>query len=192
MNNLARHSPDTSTKTITEDGAYWLGSLFYAYSDGAFTWRTTDENPNSTAYRIIGGIATRQFGLFRASSYFGYQGTGTAGLGPAGGYVYGGALNYYPTPLWTISATVDGTINHAQANAPASALALTTPAITPLQIATSASTQITGVGLHSTYKISPQWTADGLFAYAANSISRQSGMERHLGSRRVTQLRYLA
>jgi len=158
-------SPDTSAKTITEDSAYWLGSLFYAYSDGAFTWRTTDQNPNSTAYRIVGGIGTRQFGLFRVSSYFGYQGTGTAGVGPSGGYVYGGALTYYPTPLLTLTAMVDETINHAPANAPASTLALGVPVIIPVQIATSSSVQITGVGLHSAYTITPQWTADAFFTF---------------------------
>ena len=40
--------------------------------------RSTDPNVPATAYRITGGIGTRQIGLFRASTYFGYQGSGAS------------------------------------------------------------------------------------------------------------------
>ena len=87
---------DFTATTFTEDGAFWLGSIFYAYSDGSFSMRdNTSPNPDSTAYRVIGGIGTRQFGLFRASLYIGHQGSEASGSGSAGGNVYGGSLTYY-------------------------------------------------------------------------------------------------
>jgi hypothetical protein len=65
-------SEDYTAKTFRENGAFWLGPVFYAYSDGSFTMRSnTSPNVDSTAYRVVGGIGTRQFGLFRASFYFG-------------------------------------------------------------------------------------------------------------------------
>ena len=63
--------------------------IFYAYSDGSFTLRdNSGPNSDSTAYRVIGGIGTRQFGLFSASFYFGHQGSEQSRA--AGGDVYGG------------------------------------------------------------------------------------------------------
>ena len=162
----ASQSQDFTAKTFTENAAFWLGPIFYAYSNGSFAITSYPApSPGTTAYRVIGGIGTRQFGLFRASAYFGYQGSDTSGFPSAGGNVVGGILTYYPTPLWTVSANFDETINIASALAPPSTQALTIPVTTPLQIATSSSTQTTATTLHSTYEISPQWTASGLFGY---------------------------
>lgn len=160
---------DYTNKTFTEDASFWLGSVFYAYSDGSYNIHATDPTSTSpattlTAYRIIGGIGTRQFGLFRASAYFGHQGSGASGTS-SGGNVYGGVLTYYPTQAWTISASVDETINIAPTNAPPSNLAIGIPGVTPLQIATSSSTQTTSAGLHASYEISPQWISAGLFGF---------------------------
>jgi hypothetical protein len=163
------NSFDYTNKTFSEDGAFWLGSVFYAYSTGSFNIRTTDPSSipgnNSTAYRIIGGIGTRQFGLFRASAYFGHQGYGTSGSGSSGGNVYGGALTYYPTSAWTISATVDESINLSPAGAAPSNQAIGIGGITPLQVSTSGSTQVTSTALHVSDAINPQWTASGTFGF---------------------------
>jgi hypothetical protein len=161
----ASRPQDFTAKTFTEDSAFWLGPVFYGYSDGSFTIH--DESPlgDSTAYRVIGGIGTRQFGLVRASAYFGHQGTGTSGGASTGGNVYGGALTYYPTPSWTLSVNLDETINLAPAGTPASTQALNISALTPLQIPVSSSTQITASSLRSDYHITPLWTVSGTFAY---------------------------
>jgi Putative beta-barrel porin 2 len=158
-------SPDYINKTFTEDASFWLGPVFYAYTDGSFNIRTTGQMGDSTAYRIVGGLGTRQFGLFRTSAYFGYQGSGASTPDTAGGDVYGAVLSYYPTTPWTISANVDESINHAPSNAPPSTQAIGIPGITPLQISLSSSTKITSTSLHSSYIINPQWTVNGLFAY---------------------------
>ena len=163
-------SSDYTNKTFTEDGSFWLGPLFYLYSDGTFNINTisptSNPNPTSTAYRIIGGLGTRQFAeFFRASGYFGHQGSDQPGSGSGGGNVYGGVLSYYPTSAWTISATADETINIAPAGAPPSNLAIGIGGITPLQVATSSSTRTMSTTLRASYTINPQWSVNGLFGF---------------------------
>lgn len=159
-------SMDYTATTFTESAAFWLGSVFYVYSNGVFAIDiNTFPNPDSDVYRVVGGIGTRQFGLFRASAYFGYQGTEVSGgFGSAAGDVYGGALTYYPTDHWTISATVDKTINISSITV-SSSQALSLPGLTPLLIPLSDSTDTTTVGLNTTYAISPQWSVSGTFSY---------------------------
>ena len=190
-------SADFINKTFNEDAAFWLGPVYYFYTDGTYNIRDTDANftstaSNSTAYRIIGGIGTRQFGLFRVSAYFGHQGSGASNSGSAGGNVYGGALTYYPTAAWTISANIDETINLAPAGAPPSTQAIGIPGITPLQIPLSSSTQITSASLHSSYTINPQWTLNGLFGYThvENIGSRNLGQQLRCG--RLCRIQYMA
>jgi hypothetical protein len=148
-------SQDTRSRSFTERAGVWLGPVFYAYSNGSIGTVVTDAtSASTTSYRVIGGLGTRQFGLFRSSVYFGHQ--GSEGGGRAGGDVYGGTLSYYPTPKWTITGAVDETINIAS-QASLSNLALTLPALTPVQIPLSASTRITSTSLQSGYEITPQW-----------------------------------
>jgi hypothetical protein len=158
-------TPGFTTSSFSENGAFWLGPVFYAYSNGSFA-RTSDAspNPNSTAYRVVGGIGTRQFGLFRGSVYFGHQGSEVQTSGSAGGDVYGGAISYYPTPAWTITAAIDETIN-VSSETSASTQALAIPISAPLQIPLSASTRIIGSSLQTTYTISKQWVTSGSFSY---------------------------
>jgi hypothetical protein len=156
-------SQDTRSRTFTERAGVWLGPVFYAYSNGSIgTVVTEATSASTTSYRVIGGIGTRQFGLFRGSAYFGHQ--GSEGGGTAGGDVYGGALSYYPTPYWTFSATVDETINISSQASPSN-LALTLPALTPVQIPLSASTRITSASLQSGYEITPQWFTSWQLGY---------------------------
>jgi hypothetical protein len=158
-------STDFSTQTFTENTSFWLDSVFYFYTSGSYNIRYTDPNIPSTAYRVIGGIGTRQIGLFRASAYVGYQGSGASTPDIAGGIVYGSALTYYATPLWTVSAHLDVTVNLAPSGTAASTEALNIPAITPLQVAVSNSTQVYSTSLQSTYTINPQWSVSSILGY---------------------------
>ena len=169
--------PNFNSRTLTERAAFWLGPLLYAYSNGSVTTFVTDATSGSTtsspsgstapspsfsttSYRVIGGLGTRQFGLFRGSLYFGYQASEGDGL-TAGGDVYGGALSYYPTAQWTLTGTVDRTINiSSSSQTSATNLALTLPGLTAEQIPLSASTIITSAGLQSSYEITSQWLAN--------------------------------
>jgi hypothetical protein len=169
---------DFGARTLTENAAFWLGSVFYIYSDGSYSMRSnTLPNPDSTAYRVIGGIGTRQFGLFRASAYFGHQGSDSSGFPSAGGDVLGGLLAYYPTAYWTVTANFDETINIAPSTALPSTQALSIPIAAPLQIAVSSSTQIAATTLRSDYAISPRWTASGIFGYTRVQFLGTPGWE---------------
>jgi hypothetical protein len=165
--------PNSNSRTLTESAAVWLGPLFYAYSNGSVgtvAMDATSALPSSsfTSYRVIGGLGTRQFGLFRSSAYFGHQGSEggsiTAGSITAGGDVYGGALSYYPTASWTLTGTVDRTIN-ISSQPSATNLALTLPGLTGVQVPLSASTLITSAALGSSYQIAPQWFTNSQLAY---------------------------
>ena len=110
-------------------------------------------------------FATRQVGLFRASAYFGHQGSGSPGSASSGGNLFGGVLTYYPTSAWTVSATIDETINLSPAGAAPSNQAIGIGGITPLQVSTSGSTQTTSTALNASYTINQQWTATGTFGF---------------------------
>jgi hypothetical protein len=189
--------PDLSRKSLTENASVWLGPLLYAYSNGTVSTVVTDATSSSTSsppsgsttpspsvsttsYRVIGGLGTPQFGLFRGSVYFGYQGSESGAVAGvpgavAGGDVYGGALSYYPTARWTLTGTVDRTINNSSSQTSANSspsqtlptnLALTVPGLAAEQIPLSASTEITSAGLLTTYQITPQWFAQCQLAYS--------------------------
>ena len=168
---------DYTAQTFTESAAFWLGSVFYAYSNGVFAIDTnTFPNPDSDVYRVVGGIGTRQLRLFRASAYFGYQGTEVSGGFGSAADVYGGALSYYPTKEWTISATVDKTINISSITV-SSSQSLSLSGLSPVLIPLSDSTDITTVGLNTNYVISPQWSVNGTLSYTHNAFIGSSIFE---------------
>jgi hypothetical protein len=166
-------SLSTRSRTFTESAGVWLGPVFYAYSNGSIGTVVTDAtSASTTSYRAIGGLGTRQFGLFRGSVYFGHQGSqsgsATGGNSSAEGDVYGGAISYYPTSTWTLTGAVDRTINIASniaSQASVTNLALTLPTLTPVQVALGASTHITSASLQSSYEITPQWFATWQLGY---------------------------
>jgi hypothetical protein len=158
----------TRSRTLTETAAVWLGPLLYAYSNGSLGTVVTDATSTSassstTSYRVVGGLGTRQFGLFRGSAYFGHQ--ASEGSTTAGGDVYGGTLSYYPLPKWTLTGALDTTINIAS-QASVTNLALTLPGLSAVQIPLSASTRITSASFQSTYEFTPQWFATWQLGHA--------------------------
>ena len=152
------------TNTVRENGSFALGPIVYAYSTGAFSTRTNAEgtDPYSQTYRIEGGLGTTQFAQFRSNLYYGYQGSDGDGSGISGGLLYGGRLIYYPSYVWTITASVDETINKAAGTGVSTqALDISSPEQIPL----SSSTRITHPALQTQYQIAPQWTASGNVSY---------------------------
>jgi Putative beta-barrel porin 2 len=166
-----------SSRTFTERAGVWLGPLFYAYSDGSIGTIVSDptstaSSTSTTAYRVVGGLGTRQFDLYRLSFYFGHQGSqssstigGAPNSGVAGGDVYGGVISYYPTAYLTFTGTLDRTTNISSQTG-ASNLALTLPTQLPIQVPLNSSGRITSVSLQSTYQIARQWFATGLLSYS--------------------------
>jgi hypothetical protein len=172
-------APDFSGRTLSERAAFWLNPLFYAYSNGSVSTVLTDATASTTAlsttsllpstlttsYRVIGGLGTRQFGLFRASAYYGYQGSEVTGT-TTGGDAYGGAVSYYPTAQWTLTGTIDRTINKSSSPTPTTNLALTLPGLTAEQIPLGASTEVTSAGLITSYQLTQQWLAQCQLVYS--------------------------
>ncbi len=163
---------NSTSRGLTENAAVWLGPLLYGYSNGSIATVVTEATSvSTTSYRVVGGLGTRQFGLWRGSVYFGHQGSRSssasavlAGSITAGGDVYGGLVSYYPTPEWTFTGTVDKTIN-VSSQAAATNLALSLPNFAAVQVPLTASTDITSTSLQSTYQITQQWLATALVGY---------------------------
>ena len=164
--------PSFNSRTFSERAAFWLGPLFYAYSNGSVSTFVTDEtfgltnsspSVSTTAYQVVGGLGTRQSALIYGSIYFGHQGSEGGGA-TAGGDVYGGALSYRPTNQWTLTGTVDRTVNIASQPFAAN-LALTLPGLTAVQVPIGASTVITSTGLRLSYEITRQWFANYQVGY---------------------------
>jgi hypothetical protein len=156
------------SKTFVEHAGFWLGPMLYAYSDGTIGTIVTDPtsfaaSTSTTSYRAIGGIGTRQIGLFKGSVYYGHQ--GSEGSTTGGGEVYGGALYYYPTPRLTLAGTVDLTTNVVTSQALTTNLALTLPGLNAVQIPLGTSAHITSTSLQSTYEFTPRWFATCQLAY---------------------------
>ena len=103
-----------ATQTYNSSGALWLTPILYAFSDGVVAMHRTAEgiDPYSQSFRARGGFGTTQFGGFSGNVYYGYQ-QSNSDTGKADGLVYGGRINYYPSVLWTLTASLDETINKA-------------------------------------------------------------------------------
>jgi hypothetical protein len=157
-------SQNYSSNTVSENGSFWLGSVFYVNTNGSFTTIAGTTGPDLNVYRVTGGIGTRQVGLWRVSGYAGYQGAMSDGTSPSGGEVAGGTLTYYVTPLWTLTANFDETVNRASSGG-TSNFAISTPVPTALQIPITSSTQIASATLRSDYKIAQQWLLSATFGY---------------------------
>ncbi|MET4389859.1 hypothetical protein ABIB73_005633 [Bradyrhizobium sp. F1.4.3] len=165
--------PNNSSRTFTERAGFWLGPLFYIYSEGVVGNVALDATPTSTpvsttSHRAVGGIGTSRIGLFRLSAYYGHQGSDSSGIGghaTAGGDVYGGRISYEPFRQWTLTGTVDITNNIASSSA-ATDLALALPGVVAVQIPTTASARIASASVQSSYEISQLWSADCLVSYS--------------------------
>jgi len=165
--------PNSSSRTLTERASFWLGPLFYVYSDGVFGTVALDSTPASvststTSHRVVGGLGTNRIGLFRLSAYYGHQGSDTSSIGgqsTAGGDVFGGRISYEPFRQWTLSGTVDITNNIASSSA-ASNLAISLPGVVAVQIPTTASTRIASASVQSSYEINRQWFSSALVSYS--------------------------
>lgn len=163
---------DTSSRTFSENAAFWLSPLFYAYSSGVVsTVATSATSSSTTSYRVLGGLGSRQFGLWRGSVYFGHQGSRTSNTSAgapntisAGGDIYGASISYYPTPQLTFKGTVDRTTNISSGTS-VTDLALSLPNFSAVQVPLTASTHIISASLRTDYEIAPLWFAGCQLGY---------------------------
>jgi Putative beta-barrel porin 2 len=152
-------------QTSHDGGAFWLtGRIgyrfpsFYVFAEGSGIWQGFNNSIfNTDGYRVVGGVGTANPGsLWQAEVYGGYQaqfqrnsqtfpsGIPTGVPADTNSGVFGGRLSWYPTPYWTLIASVDETLGIS--TFPNSI----TPAGTPL-LATTAI-------LQTTYGLSRLWS----------------------------------
>jgi len=168
---------DYSVKSFSGSAAFWLGPLFYVYSNGSLAENSTVTGI-TTVYRAVGGVGVRVDKSFGGSVYYGQQGSTSSGSA-AGGAVFGTSLSYNPSVNWSLTATFDETINNAPqgANAPTN-FAQSLPGDPSLQIPLTASTITRSFGLTSNYAITQQWSL---------ATSGHYSLIDYIGSTRVDQ-----
>jgi hypothetical protein len=115
----------------TGRGGFWITPYVNAYVQGMLDWRryAAANVLDSSGYRVVGGLATPQVGLFQGEVYGGYQEEryDNSFFGNYSSSVYGGKLAYFPTRYWIIRAIVDRTISVSTLGSAAS-VATVTPA----------------------------------------------------------------
>jgi hypothetical protein len=101
--------------TTTGRLGYWVTPYLNAYVQGSGDWRryAAADVFDSHGYRVTGGLATPDVGLWQGEVYGGYQAESYDYFlfGTVSSDVFGGRLSYFPTRYWTIKLLVDRTIS---------------------------------------------------------------------------------
>ena len=98
------------------NGGFWLTPLLYTYGSGIKAFSLPSVGPDSSSYRVVGGLGTAPISLFNVSAYFGWQGTDVVNNGTAGGDVYGGILSYFPTAVWNMERGGQSSDEHLESD----------------------------------------------------------------------------
>jgi opacity protein-like surface antigen len=109
----------------------------------------------ANSYIARAGIGTAHIWLFQGSAYYGHQGTAVDGDGKAGGDIYGGVLNFFPTDQWNMKVRVDRVRNLSDITATTN-FGLAGLAFAAIPVATSSSVQSTTITGQTDYQLSPQ------------------------------------
>jgi opacity protein-like surface antigen len=109
----------------------------------------------ANSYVARAGIGSARIWLFQASAYYGHQGTAVDGDGKAGGDIYGGVLNFFPTDQWNMKVSVDRVRNLSDISE-ATNIGLAGLAFAAVPVATSASVQATTITGQTNYQLSQQ------------------------------------
>jgi hypothetical protein len=164
-------SPNYYKEVYNGRAGFWFTPLLYAFADAIDANTIPAVGLVSNSYLARSGVGSDQIGLFQGSVYYGNQGTAVdQGRGSASGNVYGGTISYFPTPVWTMSVSVDRFRNRSDIiglTPGASGL----PGLPGISVnlgstTTASSTQITTIGYRSNYTFSEQISA---FVVASDS-----------------------
>ena len=116
---------DNLVTTVAGRLGYAIMPMLYAYTEAAgnihdFSGDTTynllapnvqsaGTIYNSQGYRVVAGLGTDRFSLFKGEIYAGYQQQlyDYKAFGAPSSPVYGGKISWFPTRAWTISASLD-------------------------------------------------------------------------------------
>ena len=110
---------DFTATSFTEDATYWLGPLFYVYSDGVFAHRLKSglKIPIPTFTELSGDSGLASLGYFALPRISGTKALSSLGNRQAETFTEE-RFTYYPTADWTISAHLDETINISSQTTP--------------------------------------------------------------------------
>ena len=100
-------SQNYNTSSYNGSGNFYFTPAFYVFSDGIQSFQNPATGPSSNYFRARAGVGSAQIGLFSGFIYYGQQGSSVNGDGSAGGDLYGGGINYFPTAVWNMSFSVD-------------------------------------------------------------------------------------
>lgn len=147
------YAQDGLSYTASFRGGVWVTPQVYAFVEPGVDLRRYQYSISDTnGYRVVGGLGSDLISLFRGEVYGGYQGQSSVS-GLIGGSIsrptYGARLFYYPTPFFTLTASVDQTLAAAAAPSPIAAV---------LGRASTGSQNLQ-VRVQGDYAFSPYWTA---------------------------------
>jgi hypothetical protein len=149
---------------MTQDGTvytfagrlgYWVTPDLNVFVEPSIDRRQYDALlRGSSGYGVVGGVASRQIGLFRGELSAGYQSEhyDVGGFGDVTSTVFSGRLYYEPTRYWRLIAALTRSLDVSVQASPLSPLG------TPVRA--------TAAVLQSNYALSTQWSATARLGYA--------------------------
>ena len=158
-------SQNYNTSSYNGSGNLWFSPAFYAFADGVQSFQNPATGPGSNYFRARAGIGSAQIGLFSGFVYYGQQGSEVNGDGSAGGALYGGGINYFPTAVWNMSFDVDR-LNNVSNITSGTPFALGGLPFVPVGVSAGTSVEITTFTFKSDYRFSPQTSAHAVVSYS--------------------------
>lgn len=157
------------TKSYNGAGGFWFTPVLYAFGDGIQSFNNPENTNASNYFRARAGLGTAQIGLFSGFVYYGQQGSEVYGNGKAGGDIYGGGINYYPTAVWNMSFDVDRLRNISNITG-GSPLALAGLPFVPVGVSSGSSLEVTTLTYKTDYTFSPQTSAHFVASYSFGDV----------------------
>jgi len=158
-------SQSYNTSSYNGSGNYYITPAFYVFSDGIQSFQSPETGPGSNYFRARAGVGSAQIGLFSGFVYYGQQGSEVNGDGNAGGDIYGGGINYFPTAVWTMNFSVDRlrNISNITSGVP---FALGGLPFVPVGVSAATSLETTTLTFKTNYQISQQTSGHAVVSYS--------------------------
>jgi hypothetical protein len=159
--------PNGTIYAVTGRAGYWVSPLFNVYVEPMLDWRRYDSAiGNSSGYRVVGGLATDQLGLFRGEIFGGYQAENIDQIIVSGvpnsnssisGSIFGGRIIYEAEKFLTLRASLDEILGLSQVNSASSP--------------SGTLTRMTSALVQADYAMSAFWTLSGRVGYITVSAA---------------------
>ena len=157
-------SQNYSTSSYNGSGNFYITPAFYVFSDGIQSFQNPTTGPSSNYFRARAGLGSAQIGLFSGYIYYGQQGSSVNGDGSAGGDLYGGGINYFPTAVWNMRFSVDRLKNVSNITA-GTPFALAGLPFVPVGVSAATSLETTTLTFGTNYTFSQQTSGHAVVSY---------------------------